>query len=169
MNPLEPKLEPQVVWNELGHLAEPALHALADGELRCLPEAASHHAEQCAECSERVGAIAMFALEVDAALRVQPLTAAARARRALPVVPVLSALIVAGIASLPGLSALSSQLAHMPSRSLFSVCAQVLAHLLSRDGGARFGTILSLAGWSSALLLLAASAVFARWSAGGRS
>lgn len=171
----EPKLEPQVVWNDAGHLGEPALHALADGELSCLPETASLHAEQCAECAARVGAIAMFALEVDAAVRALPLMAAVKARRALPIVPVLTALIVAGCASLPGLSALSSQLAQMPSRSLFSVCAQVLAHLISRDGGARFSACVSLAAWSSALLLLAASAFFARGvhasklTAGGRS
>jgi hypothetical protein len=171
MNQPEPKLEPQAVWNEVGHLAEPAQHALADGELACLPEAALLHAEQCAECSSQVGAIAMFALEVDAALLTPPLTAAggvlqprmrlaaAKPRRALPVVPVLAALLVAGFASLPELSALSAQLAHVQSRSLFSVCAQVLAHVISRGGA-----LISLAAWASALLLLGASIAFARWS-----
>lgn len=180
MNPREPKLDTTLVWDETGCLADPAVHALADGEVEVLPEEALNHAETCAECADKIGSAALLALEVaDAVARFeapvhgvvaeralrgagsflpsQP-RAAAR-RRPVPVLPLAIALAVAFVAILPTLNTLAPQFIQMRAFSavVLPLLAQLIVHGSTR--AAQSGLLVSVAWLSAGLLLLGGLAV----------
>jgi hypothetical protein len=172
MKPLEPKLDETLVWDESGHLADTAVSALADGELELLPDPALQHADTCSECADRVGAVALLALEVAEVLgaveqrlpvttsQVVPArTLAAARRRPLPLAPLMIALVVAFIAILPSLNALAPKLIRMQAFSALALplVAQLIAHVLTR--AIQSGLLVWVALLSAGLLLLGGTAI----------
>lgn len=172
MTPREPKLDATLVWDDDGCLAEPAIHALADGEVDVLPEQALVHAETCEGCADKIGSMALFSLEVAEAIaqlgapgttsqvvRAQPRANAMR--RPVPVAPLSLALVVAFVAILPNLNTLAPQFMRMQAFSAVAVplLAQLTARALTR--AAQSGLLVSVA-WSSAGLLLLGGVAIAR-------
>ncbi|MET0384375.1 MAG: hypothetical protein ABW321_00375 [Polyangiales bacterium] len=164
------KLATALVWDAEGHLAEPALHAVADAEIELLPEAALTHLEGCAHCSQRVGDVAMLALEVDVALATLPLTAAelnaapaarrsTKPARSLPVMPVTCALLVAIAGNLPRLWGLDPITLREQGVVLITLVGRMTARAVSSLVTSGVGGQMV---WLSALFLLAASVIVAR-------
>jgi hypothetical protein len=163
----DPKLDPALVWDEAGHLAELAVNALADGELAILPSAALTHAEHCASCAERVGAVALLALQVDETLaaaglltsvvqRVEAQAAREPAvvRRPLPVPALVFALLLALLGLLPGLGDLVSRLARLPSMLVRTLPILAQAAALVADAGANSRALVLVVFLSAGLLVL---------------
>jgi hypothetical protein len=169
------QLEESLVWEQDGCLAEPALHAVADGELEILPQAAREHAHSCSGCSERIGQIAMFSLEVEQALSArlaaQPsalqLQAAGTAlRQKLPVVPIGLALLVALTCNLPLLRQLDPNALRRSAGSLLHMLVPMLLKLIGVLAHSNFGSALM---FCSAAFLLGGSALLARSGWAGRA
>jgi hypothetical protein len=170
MTDLDSKLDAVLVWDDDGHLADPAVNALADGELALLPAEALAHVEQCERCGERVGQVALFALEVDAALSVgpavqpvrpsglQPVAAVSSSRR-LPVAPLAIALLTAVLGLLPSLPELA-RIQRVGATAL-PLLAQLVARMFTR---APESNLLGTFAWLSTACLLLASAAVARWA-----
>ena len=156
----EGKLDHASVWTEQGHLAEPALHALADGELSLLPNDAVEHAAHCPPCGDRVGEIALFALEIAGALRPQ-LVAAPLAAARVPLRLVAFSLLIACVTGLPELRAHASGWLRLLSPETWSAALQALVRVLAHAGQTGALNVLI---WTSALGLLIASAALVRWS-----
>lgn len=100
-------LEPELVWQEDGHLGDVAIGALADGELDLLPATARDHAAVCDACSARVGQAAMSALALDEALASR--RAPAPARIPLPIGALAVALALALVGLLPRIGSLADR------------------------------------------------------------
>jgi hypothetical protein len=165
------QLEESLVWEQDGCLAEPALHALADGELEILPDAAREHAHSCTFCSERIGQIAMFSLEIEQALAARlaalPLQAATTAmRRKLPVLPIGLALLVALTCKLPLLRQLDPHQLGRTAGSLLHMLVPMLLKLITFVAHSNFGSALVM---FSAAFLLGGSALLARAGWAGRT
>lgn len=171
MSNLDSKLDATLVWDDAGHLADPAVNALADGELALLPVEALAHVDHCEQCGARVGQVALFALELDGALSTLsqagpaqqiglPLTAArASLWQRLPVGPLSIALVTAVLGMLPSLHELAPQLLH--SANALPLLVHFFARMLSRALG---GNLLGTFAWLSTAFLLLASAAIARWA-----
>jgi hypothetical protein len=100
-----------------GHLTEVALTALTDGEDELLSPGALEHAASCDACAERMGDLALLAVEVNEALAVRPevAPALAPARAPLPLAAMLVALTIAVIGAIPTLLAAPAWLADLPA------------------------------------------------------
>ena len=161
------QLEESLVWEEDGCLAEPALHAVADGELEILSEAAREHAHSCRSCAERIGNIAMFSLEIEQALALQPgaaRVASLAVRRKLPIVPIGLALAVALTMKLPLLRQLDFSALRRAVACTMHVTVPVLLKLITFIAHSNVGSALV---FSSAAFLLLSSALVARNSWAG--
>ena len=98
-----------------GHLSPLALQLLADLQLDGLPPGLAEHAENCADCSERLADFALRALELDQtfALQAEPQLALVRvSERSLPWLPLCLGLLVATLASLPALGQWVARVGH---------------------------------------------------------
>jgi hypothetical protein len=162
MSERQDMLDDALLWDDAGHLSEPALQALADGELEILPSQAMRHAQACGSCNERVGEIALFALEIADALALQqgapnPQLAAAKP----PLRAIALALLVALVAGLPALRGSLPQLVRLGSPSLWHSTARALAQGLVHAGQSG---VLNVIVWTSAAGLLAASAALVHFS-----
>jgi hypothetical protein len=92
------ELEPELVWQKDGHLADPAIVALAD-EQDVLPDGARAHLQGCDDCTTRVGQAALVSLAVgDAMLQG---AATEKSSHSLPRVAVAAALFVAALGAAP--------------------------------------------------------------------
>ena len=171
MTDVDQKLEATLVWDQAGHLAEPALHALADGELGLLPDQAVSHSAECRLCEERLGAIALLAVEIGEALvkhrreiqawspeRVPaPDAGLAPARRPLPVAAFVAALAIAVAGTVTQLGGLAARVTHLPA--LIAHALPVLVHgIRLAIGGAGF----AVAPWVAAALLVLGGVMIAR-------
>ncbi len=108
MKPTEPDPEParlssEETW-EGDHLSEVALSCLADAQ-DVLDPVARVHAESCAECTLRIGAMALESHDVGAALRVAKnlSIATAKASHRFPTVLVAAAVVLASVCGAPAL------------------------------------------------------------------
>jgi hypothetical protein len=125
-------LPPDLIFEPDGHVTELCLGCVADGELAIVPAGALAHLDGCALCGERLGKLALLALDVGDALRAIPVPALAarteatpvpvsprRARRPLPLaalaVAVVIALVTAGPALLDAAHAVPALVAGMLS------------------------------------------------------
>lgn len=151
-------LEPELVWQEDGHLGEVAITALADGELDLLPATARDHAAICDACSERVGQAALQALALDAEL-----AALAPVRRPLPVVAIAAALLLAVGGLLPfagSFVARVTTLARFVAADL-PLLARTAA-LLARSVSSRAADVWPFAWLAAAMVLFVTGLVVAR-------
>ncbi|MCU0686598.1 MAG: hypothetical protein MUF34_30850 [Polyangiaceae bacterium] len=62
-------LPESLLWADQGHLSDEALCAYADGQTSLLPATALVHAENCDDCSARLGTLALASWELAGALR----------------------------------------------------------------------------------------------------
>jgi hypothetical protein len=121
------KLSEQETW-EGEHLSELALSCLADGQ-DVIDPVARVHAESCAECARRVGAMALESYDVGAALRRGKELAArpAAAAHRFPTVLVAAAAVFAAPRTVPILTssfvALTESLGSGPSGAAVSLVA----------------------------------------------
>jgi hypothetical protein len=72
-------LPESLLWADQGHLSDEALCAYADGQTSLLPATALVHAENCDDCSARLGTLALASWELAGALREATLFAEAPA------------------------------------------------------------------------------------------
>jgi hypothetical protein len=158
----DPKLEPILVWDDAGHLAETAVTALVDGEVALLPEQAVRHAGACALCAERVGIAAMLALEIADALEAraelglaradEPVAAAIPVRRPLPLGALAAALAVAVVGILPSLRALPTLAVRLPSIVVHGLPVYMHAVAIALGQAHRRGVFFEV--WATAVVLL---------------
>jgi hypothetical protein len=97
---MTPKLSRQESWDG-EHASELALSCLADGQLDVIDADVHGHVEGCAECTLRVGELALESHAVGAALRSQ--TQAAGAPHRFPFAMTAAAALLALVCALPGL------------------------------------------------------------------
>jgi hypothetical protein len=166
---LPPELDDALTWDVQGHLAEPAVTALADGELALLSQAALAHAESCAVCTERVGRSALQAVALSDALvlhgfTVEPRGVVERVRGARPAMPsgwLAAALVVATLGAVPNLGGVFGVVRRAPE--LVARALPTLAHVaLLVQRSAAESPALSAVRWLSALLLVGMGIVIAR-------
>jgi cytoskeletal protein CcmA (bactofilin family) len=167
----EPKLEPALVFDPTGHLAETAVTALVDGELAILPEQAIVHADKCSACADRIGRAALLAVEIAGVLEERASRAAVpavarvavRERRPLPVATVAAALVIAVIGVLPSLRALLTLAVRLPSLVVHGlpVYGHALALALSHAEG---NGVLFEVWLMTAILLVVAGVGIARFA-----
>jgi hypothetical protein len=160
MTKADQQLEATLVWDQAGHLAETALHALADGELGLLPEQAVAHVAGCRLCEGRLGATALLAVEIGEALAVRGPEPVA-VRRPLPVAAFLGALAIAVVGLVIELEGTAATVMRIPT--LIAHAAPVLVHgirlaISGASGSARF----AVAGWVAAALLVLGGVMIAR-------
>jgi hypothetical protein len=160
MTSADQKLEATLVWDQAGHLAETALHALADGELDLLPEQAVAHVAGCRLCEGRLGATALLAVEIGEALAVrhpEPVTV----RRPFPVAAFVAALAIAGAGLVIELEGMAAKVIRIPT--LLAHASPVLLHgLRLAIGGASGSAGFAIAGWVAAALLVLGGVMIAR-------
>jgi hypothetical protein len=176
------QLQESFIWDAQGHLTEPAVTALADGELSLLSEAALAHADSCARCADRIGHSALMALALSDALSVGSLQSelhrtpasappaalashsvpsARAARRPLPFGLLAGALLIAALGSLPNLARLWELLFRMPE--LAARALPVLARVVVLVGHRVTNSeALSALRWFSAASLVCAGIAIAR-------
>jgi energy-converting hydrogenase Eha subunit A len=131
MTPQEDKLSEKETW-EGEHLSELALSCLADAQ-DVLDPVAKVHAETCAECMLRIGAMALESHDVGAALvvaqqvRVQQATAAHRFPTVLVAAAVLVALVAGAPAAMDALPRVASWITSAPEiAAVFTTSALAL-------------------------------------------
>jgi hypothetical protein len=160
MTSVDQKLEATLVWDQAGHLAEMALHALADGELGLLPEQAVAHVAGCRLCEERLGATALLAVEIGEALAVrrrEPLAV----RRPLPVAAFVAALAIGVAGLVVELGGMAAKVMRIPT--LVAHASPVLVHgIRLAMGGASGSAGFIIAGWVAAALLVLGGVMIAR-------
>jgi cytoskeletal protein CcmA (bactofilin family) len=164
MNP-QSKLEPALVFDATGHLAETAVTALVDGELAILPDEAVAHADTCALCADRIGRAALLAVEIDLALEHRAARApgvaeaVVHSRRPLPVAALAAALAVAVLGVVPQLRDLLTFVVRLPSIVVHGlpVYGHALALALRHAEGS--GALLKVWGLTAVLLVVAGVAV----------
>jgi hypothetical protein len=140
----EPKLESALTWDSEGHLAEPAVAALVDGELGILSEDAVRHAGECTLCAGRIADEALWVIDIADALHV---------RRPLPVWAMGVALATALVGLWPVLRDLPwalTRLAAVVVRAV-PVLGRTLVHAFSQEHGRG----LLATWWFAAAVLLA--------------
>lgn len=160
MKNVDQKLEATLVWDQAGHLAEPALHALADGELGLLPDRAVNHTAECRLCEERLGVIALLAVEIGEAL-VKHKPQLVPARRPLPVAALAAALAIAVAGVVTELGGMAAKVMRLPA--LIAHALPVLAHGIRLVlGGASGSAGFAAAPWVAAAVLVLAGVMIAR-------
>ncbi|HET6150833.1 MAG TPA: hypothetical protein VFH68_25070 [Polyangia bacterium] len=148
------------MWDQAGHLTEIALHALADGELGLLPAQAVAHSAGCRQCEERLGAIALLAVELGEAL-VKHRPELVSVRRPLPVAAFAAALAIAVVGIMTQLGGMAAQVTRLPM--LIAHASPVLARGLTLAvGGASGRAGFAAAGWVAAALLVVVGVLIAR-------
>lgn len=149
------QLDAATVWEPDGHLSELALSVLVDAELSLLPAGACAHAESCELCAERLGKLALLALEVDTALGPSPIIPstsaqlAASTARSWPWVELVCAFALAMLGQLPALRDASLAGAGHTVKAATQLAVRVVEHIVSTAGAGLL--------WLCALGLLAAS------------
>lgn len=163
----ENTLEPELVWQDDGHLTDVAVTALADGQVELLPESARSHAMVCGGCAERIGAAALMSLDAGQALEEAAgelgLVPAApiKARQPLPIAAIAAALVLALLGVVPSLPILRSLLVQTPGLLLQSIPAVVHSAAVVLESAANPVELAVL--WCAvAVMLMAAGLVVAR-------
>lgn len=159
----ETGIDASLVWEPEGHLSELALSVLVDGEATLLPADAPPHAQVCADCARRLGALAQLSLEIDSALAPAPraLTRTATAQMDgrqrwpahAPVKEIGLGLVLTLLGQLPTLQALSPAGVRHSVKATLQLSLRVSEHAIHVTTQA-FGPSLP---WLATLILLAAS------------
>jgi hypothetical protein len=160
----ETGIDASVVWEPDGHLSELALSVLVDGEAALLPTDAASHAQLCADCGKRLGALAQLSLEIDGALSHAPVALARTATHPqasgwqrwpahAPVKEIGLGLVLALLGQLPTLLGLSPAGIRHSIKATLQLSLRVSEHAIHVSTQA-FGPSLP---WLATLILLAAS------------
>ncbi|HEX4352114.1 MAG TPA: hypothetical protein VHZ95_04355 [Polyangiales bacterium] len=168
MSTLDSRLDATQIWDDAGHLSERAVNALVDGELGVVPGAAEH-ADVCERCADRVGAAALFSLEIADSIPPGVLTSV-HLRQAKPgqhtnrpFIPIALALTLALIALSPRAASLVAQASDFPR--LCEKVLPLLTHAIARlFGGAARSTGLHELGLIAASLLALFGAMVAHFA-----
>ena len=113
----ETTLQGPHVFRDDGHLADPALAALADGQDAIVPREAVSHLDGCDSCTQRLGEAALLsyaAADVLSVAQVEAAPVSVRSWRA-PLFAIACGLAVALIAALPKLVAAPAVLRSIPA------------------------------------------------------
>jgi hypothetical protein len=160
MTKIDQQLEASLVWDQDGHLAETALHALADGELGLLPEQAVTHTAACRRCDERLAVVALLAVDIGEALAKRR-PELVSARRPLPVAAFVAALSIAVVGLIAELGGMAAKVTRLPI--LIAHASPVLARGITLAvGGASGSAAFVAAGWVAAALLVWGGVMIAR-------
>jgi hypothetical protein len=160
MTNVDQKLDATFVWDQAGHLTEAALHALADGELALLPEQALVHSAGCRQCEQRLGTIALLAVEIGSALA-KHRPELVSVRRPLPVAAFVAALAIAVLGVVTQLGGMAAQVMRLPI--LIAHASPVLARGIALAVGGTSGRVgFAVAGWVAAALLVLVGVLIAR-------
>ncbi len=143
-------LETELVWQDDGHLTEPALTAIADGETSIIPPNALEHLEACDPCHARLGEALLLAASTQEAF------GELRAPARLPWPALAVALVLAALGALPLAWELPLWLRTLPSIALRAVpmalhgFASLFGRITTSDSA------VMVAGWCISAVVLAA-------------
>jgi hypothetical protein len=163
MTTADQKLDSSLVWDH-EHLGEPALQALADGELAILPEDAVLHVAACRRCDQRLAAVALQAIDIATVLAARvpaSVPAVLPARRAFPLPAFAVAVAIAVVGLIVELVGTLGGAASWPS--LVAHASPVLMRGLRLAFAGASGNLgLVAAPWVAAALLVLAGVLIAR-------
>lgn len=147
-----------------GHLSDAALTALTDGQDEILPQNALDHVGSCDACAERMGDLALLAIQVHDALAARPELALQPepARAQFPVGAMLVALAIAVIGAVPTLLSAPGWLAELPGALVRNAPIMLRATVALVRAVSAEASFVTLAWMTAATVLVALGLVVAR-------
>ena len=161
MTNADQKLDASLVWDQ-EHLGEPALQALADGELALLPDEAVMHVAACRQCDQRLAVVALQAVDLASVLAAgAPAPVPVPARRAFPVPAFAAALAIAVTGLIVELGGAFTSAARLPELVAHALPVLMRGVRLA-FGAASLSQGLIAAPWIAAALLVLLGVLIAR-------